>query len=65
MATKEFQIIRRVDKLPLEVRIELEKKGIYDGLVLFEGTKNSPRDFTNETQALKLPSQLFEDAFSG
>ena len=62
--TKKFQTVKRIDQLPIEVRLNLEKKGIYDGLVLFEGTKNSPREITNETQSLKLPSQLLEEAFN-
>ena len=61
---KEFKIVRRVDKLPIDVRIKLENKAIYDGLIVYEGTINSPKEIKNEKQAYKLPSQLLEEAFN-
>ena len=52
-----FKNIKRVDKLPLDVRIDLQKKGIYDGLVIFTEI--------NEKQSLQLPSQILEETFKG
>ena len=60
---KNFQTVKRIDKLPIDQRIKLEKRGIFDGLVLFSGTENSPRDIVKEEQSLKLPSQFLEEAF--
>ena len=60
---KNFQTVKRIDKLPIDVRIKLEKRNIFDGLVLFSGTENSPRDIVKEEQSLKLPSQLLEESF--
>ena len=60
---KTFKTIKRVDKLPLDIRIKLVSKGIFDGLIVFSGTVNSPRDITKEEQSLKLPSQLLDESY--
>ncbi|MBI3050895.1 hypothetical protein HYY74_00375 [Candidatus Woesearchaeota archaeon] len=60
---KIFKTVKRIDKLPLEVRLALEKKGIFDGLVIFSGVENSPRELTLVEQSFKLPSQFLDEAF--
>ena len=52
-----FKNIKRVDKLPLDVRIDLQRNGIYDGLVIFTEI--------NKKQSLLLPSQILEEAYQG
>jgi len=54
-----FKNIKRVDKLPLDVRIDLQKRGIFDGLVTFTSFGN----IINVEQSLLLPSQILEEAF--
>ena len=50
--------IRRVDKLPTAMRRELQKRGIYDGLVRFEISGTTHKEVVNVEQSLELPSEL-------
>lgn len=59
----EYDEIRfvRVDKLPASRQLELQKLGIYDGIVKFKIKGTTPKEIVGVEQALELPSQHIQN----